>query len=187
MKKCTYCGQENHDEAGACSGCGTEFFVPKKNPEPKVVPEAQLLQRAGWAGRDMMALAVCTTLAMLTQWIGLKEVTALWLVVPLMTGVAAVGYWLLAVAARRGDPNAVAIVLVIILAQLTLIFIGAGVAAAIKHNAVQQWKTALLLLKGPKPNRERAFAAFKQGDKFRTEAGQEFARQYKASKGQSSP
>ena len=34
MKKCSYCGRENSDEAVHCRECGTEFVVPSVEAEP---------------------------------------------------------------------------------------------------------------------------------------------------------
>src|SRR5580765_5042077 len=34
MKKCTYCGRENQDDAFHCSGCGTNEFKPGPGAQP---------------------------------------------------------------------------------------------------------------------------------------------------------
>jgi uncharacterized RDD family membrane protein YckC len=45
MKKCTYCGRENSDDASHCSGCGTEF--KNLNPLP-IIPKQEKLTTAGF-------------------------------------------------------------------------------------------------------------------------------------------
>src|SRR5262245_59279262 len=40
MKKCTYCGRENQDEAAHCAECGTEEFVPVGASPPEAPNEA---------------------------------------------------------------------------------------------------------------------------------------------------
>jgi uncharacterized membrane protein YhaH (DUF805 family)/ribosomal protein L40E len=43
MKKCTYCGRENDDEATACRECGTEW----QRPVPPALPKSQRQMTAG--------------------------------------------------------------------------------------------------------------------------------------------
>jgi uncharacterized RDD family membrane protein YckC len=45
MKKCSYCGRENSDDAAHCSGCGTEF--KNLNPLP-IIPKQDKLTTAGF-------------------------------------------------------------------------------------------------------------------------------------------
>jgi uncharacterized RDD family membrane protein YckC len=45
MKKCSYCGRENSDDAAHCSGCGTEF--ENLNPLP-IIPKQDKLTKAGF-------------------------------------------------------------------------------------------------------------------------------------------
>src|SRR3974390_1062214 len=41
MKKCSYCGGENQDEALACSECGNEFHVvPEAETDPRLLDPA---------------------------------------------------------------------------------------------------------------------------------------------------
>ncbi len=42
MKKCAYCGRENHDDSVSCDGCGTDFPVPP--PEPPDISPGQNLK-----------------------------------------------------------------------------------------------------------------------------------------------
>jgi hypothetical protein len=46
------------------------------------------------------------------------------------------------------------------------------------RSAVRQWKNALLVLKEPNPDRKRAQQMLALGDKFRTQATQEFQRRF---------
>ena len=40
MKRCSYCGRENADDAFHCRECGTEFERPSEPPHPEATPSA---------------------------------------------------------------------------------------------------------------------------------------------------
>jgi hypothetical protein len=95
--------------------------------------DEQLLKRAGNAGRKLGLLGILATLGAFMIWAVLllgKGATAFMLPVALAVSSLAAGYWVLAVAARRGNPNSVGVVLVIMVLQLLIVFVTAGIAAA---------------------------------------------------------
>ena len=61
--------------------------------------------------------------------VGKGAAAFMWPLALAVTSLAA-GYWTLAVAARRGNPNSVAVVLVIMVIQLVIVFVTAGITAA---------------------------------------------------------
>src|SRR5581483_11167372 len=95
--------------------------------------DEQLLKRAGNAGRNLGVLGILATLGALMIWAVLllgKGATAFMLPVALAVTSLAAGYWVLAAAARRGNPNSVGVVLVIMVVQLLIVFVTAAIAAA---------------------------------------------------------
>jgi len=95
--------------------------------------DEQLLKRAGNAARNLRVLGILATLGALMAGaillVGKGATAYMWPVALAVTSLAA-GYWTLAVAARRGNPNSVAVVLVIMVIQLVIVFVSAGIAAA---------------------------------------------------------
>jgi len=92
-----------------------------------------LLKRAGNASRNLAVLGVLATLGALLLWTVLllsKGATVFMSPMALAMTALAAGYWILAVAARQGNPNAVGVVLVIMLIQLVVVFVTAGITAA---------------------------------------------------------
>jgi hypothetical protein len=68
MKKCSYCGRDNTDEAANCHECGTEFERPAEPPPPEPAPEPArpeyefaALSAAGQQ-QDWVTLVTCGTL-----------------------------------------------------------------------------------------------------------------------------
>jgi len=51
MKKCSYCGHENSDEAVHCRECGTELVVPSVKAEPARPRDWTWLEWLGYALR----------------------------------------------------------------------------------------------------------------------------------------
>jgi hypothetical protein len=95
--------------------------------------DEQLLKRAGNASRNLGVLGVLTTLGALLIWaVLLLGKGATLYMSPLAVAVTslAAGYWILSVAARRGNPNSIGVVLVIMVLQLLVVFVTAGIAAA---------------------------------------------------------
>jgi hypothetical protein len=95
--------------------------------------DEQLLKRAGNASRNLGVLGILATLGAILIWTVLllgKGATLFMSPVALAVTSLAVGYWILSVAARRGNPNSVGVVLVIMVLQLLVVFVTAGIAAA---------------------------------------------------------
>jgi heme/copper-type cytochrome/quinol oxidase subunit 4 len=95
-----------------------------------------LFQRAGHAGRNMIAIAILGTLAVLAigafVFIPTGQSPVPW---PFVAGFAAVvvcvaGLWILAVAANRGDPTSVAIVMGVMSVQVVIAVIGYSLSMA---------------------------------------------------------
>src|SRR5262249_43195405 len=110
--------------------------------------DEKLLKRAGNAGRNLFALASLATVAA----IGLGVLTFLVKEAPWVTGVMAAilaliaaGYWVLAVAARRGNPNAVGTVLVIAVVGFVLSLVSSGVASARKGTGFEPNGSGLVI------------------------------------------
>jgi hypothetical protein len=99
----------------------------------KNLSDEQLLARASHAGRNLCVLSVGTTLFAIALWVVpfLGKAPVLGMIFPALaiTCIAA-GYWVLTVAARRGDPASVGTVIVIMALQLTFVLIFAGIGAA---------------------------------------------------------
>jgi len=89
---------------------------PVTTPVANAIDE-KLLKRARHAGRNLSVLAILATFGAMA--------------------LIAAGYWVLAVAARRGNPNAVGVVIVAMVLQICLALISSGVAAARTNSAFQ--------------------------------------------------
>jgi len=95
--------------------------------------DEQLLKRASHAGRNLTVLTALASLGALALWalaMFINKAPFSMLLPAVALSLVAVGYWLLAVAAHRGNPQSVSIVLVLMLLQLVATFLLAGVAAA---------------------------------------------------------
>jgi hypothetical protein len=95
--------------------------------------DEQLLKRASQAGRNLAVLTILATLVALVLWALLflgKGMAPLLSPLAVAVTLLSAGYWSLAIAARRGNPTSVGIVLVIMVTQLLFVFVSAGVAAA---------------------------------------------------------
>lgn len=93
----------------------------------------QLFKRAGNAARNLGVLSVLATLAAMLIWAVLffgKGATVFMSPLALALTALAAGYWTLSVAARRGNPASVGVVLVVMVIQLFIVFVTAGLAAA---------------------------------------------------------
>jgi hypothetical protein len=67
MKKCTYCGRENEDNAVHCSECATEFVQPSPAPPPPESPPSprkyQILPLSPEDAKlDLATIVTCQTL-----------------------------------------------------------------------------------------------------------------------------
>lgn len=99
----------------------------------KNLTDEQLLNRASHAGRNLTVLASLATLASIAFW-----AIAFMAKIPMMAGIfpalaltlVAAGYCMLALAARRGSPTSVGIVIVIVALQITFVLTIAGISAA---------------------------------------------------------
>src|SRR4051794_38538573 len=95
--------------------------------------DEELLKRARHAGRNLSVLAVMATLgaiALIAAAILAKGIHGPMAVLATTISLIAGGYWVLATAARRGNPNSVGIVIVTLVLQICLALISSGVAAA---------------------------------------------------------
>jgi hypothetical protein len=95
--------------------------------------DEQLLKRATHAGRNLTVLTTLASLGTLAAWglaIFIKKAPFPMLLPALAMSLVAAGYWLLALAARRGNPRSVSVVLVLMLLQLVTALLLAGVDAA---------------------------------------------------------
>ncbi len=102
--------------------------------------DEKLLKRARNAGRNLSALAVLSTIAALVLIaVALFGEGDHGMMAVLATAVSLIvaGLWVLAVAARRGNSNAVGVVIVAIVLQLCLALISSGVIAARSNTAFQ--------------------------------------------------
>src|SRR5882672_5344459 len=99
-----------------------------------------LLKRARYAGRNLLVLATLATLgaiALIAAAFFAKGMNGVMAVLAATISVLAAGYWVLAVAARRGNPNAVGVVIVAMVLQICLALISSGVTAARTNSAFQ--------------------------------------------------
>jgi hypothetical protein len=95
--------------------------------------DQQLLKRAHYGGRNLFVLASLASvgaLVLICVAIFAKEIHGIMAVMAATITIIAAGYWLLAIAARRGNPNAVGIVIVAMVLQICLSLIASGVTAA---------------------------------------------------------
>jgi hypothetical protein len=102
--------------------------------------DEKLLKRARHAGRNLSVLAILATLgaiALIATALFAKGIHEVMAVLATTITLIAAGYWVLAVAARRGNPNAVGVVIVAMVLQICLALISAGLAAARTNSAFQ--------------------------------------------------
>src|SRR5690242_21084505 len=99
----------------------------------KNLSDDQLLARASHAGRNLCVLSVLATLVAIVLWVVpfMGKAPLLGMIFPALaiTSIAA-GYWVLAIAARRGNPASVGTVIVIMALQLTFVLIFVGIGSA---------------------------------------------------------
>lgn len=114
--------------------------LPPQGPTPDApitnAHDQELLDRARNAGRNLAVLATLATLAAVGLFavvLFAKDAPGIVAAMTLPLTLLAAGYWILAVAARRGNPNAVGVVIVAAVIQMCLVLILAGVNAA-RHN-----------------------------------------------------
>lgn len=113
------------------------------SPAPTLITTAEdqeLLKRARNAGRNLAVLATLATLlavGLLSAIIFSKDAPAVFAAMTLPLALLAAGYWVLAVAARRGNPNAVGVVIVAAAIQMCLVWILAAVNAARLNSPFQ--------------------------------------------------
>ena len=113
------------------------------SPAPTLITTAEdqeLLKRARNAGRNLAVLATLATLlavGLLSAIIFSKDAPAVFAAMTLPLALLAAGYWVLAVAARRGNPNAVGVVIVAAVIQMCLVWILAAVNAARQNSPFQ--------------------------------------------------
>ena len=108
-------------------------------PVPSAV-DKKLLKRARYAGRNLSVLAVMATfgaMALIAAAVFAKGIQGVTAVLATTISLIAAGYWVLAMAARRGNPNAVGVVIVTLVLQICLALISSGVAAARTNSAFQ--------------------------------------------------
>lgn len=103
--------------------------------------DEKLLKRAQHAGRNLSVLAILATLgaiALIAAALFAKGIHGVMAVLATTITLIAAGYWLLALAARRGNPNAVGVVIVAMVLQICLALISSGVTAARTNTGFQQ-------------------------------------------------
>ena len=102
--------------------------------------DQKLLKRARHAGRNLSVLAILATfgaMALIAASLFAKGMHGVMAVLATTITLIAAGYWVLAVAARRGNPNAVGVVIVAMVLQICLALISSGVAAARTNSTFQ--------------------------------------------------
>ena len=102
--------------------------------------DEKLLKRAGQAGRNLLVLASLATLGtmgLVAAAILAKGFHGITSVLAATITLIAAGYWMLAVAARRGNPHAVGVVIVAMVLQICLALVSSGVTAARTNSAFQ--------------------------------------------------
>jgi hypothetical protein len=95
--------------------------------------DEKLLKRANYAARNLFVLATLASvgaLALICVVIFVKGAPGIMAVMAASITTIGAGYWLLAVAARRGNPTAVGIVIVAMVLQICLALIASGISAA---------------------------------------------------------
>ena len=98
------------------------------------------MKRARYAGRNLSVLAILATfgaIALIVAALYAKGAHGVMAVLAATITLIAAGYWVLAVAARRGNPNAVGIVIVAMVLQICLALISSGLAAARTNSSFQ--------------------------------------------------
>jgi hypothetical protein len=110
--------------------------------------DEKLLKRARHAGRNLSVLAILATfgaMALIATALFAKGFHGVMAVLATTITLIAAGYWVLAVAARRGNPNAVGVVIVAMVLQICLALISSGVTAARTNSAFQPPVTGLFI------------------------------------------
>jgi len=110
--------------------------------------DERLLKRARHAGRNLSVLAMLATfggMALIAGVLYAKGMRGVMTVLASTITLIAAGYWVLAVAARRGNPNAVGVVIVAMVLQICLTMISSGVTAARTNSAFQPPVTGLFI------------------------------------------
>jgi hypothetical protein len=117
-----------------------ELFYGQKDWIMSNLTDEKLLKRAGHAGTNLFVLACLATLgALLMLALGITVVgkgndgpgpVLMMVSMGMAIGLVAISYWFLAVAARRGNPNAVGVVIIAMGVQIALTLIASGVGAA---------------------------------------------------------
>jgi hypothetical protein len=112
--------QRHYFQKGTLMGAGT-------------LTDEQLLKRANHAGRNLAVLRTLAILGAAGMWaVVFSAKAALPIMAPAASALTllAAGYWSLMIAALRGNPVSVGVVLVIMVIQLAVVLVGAGIAAA---------------------------------------------------------
>ena len=102
--------------------------------------DEKLLKRARHAGRNVSVLAILATfgaIALFAAALFAKGIHGVMAVLATAITLIAAGYWVLAVAARRGNPNAMGVVIVAMVLQICLALISSGVTATRTNSAFQ--------------------------------------------------
>jgi hypothetical protein len=111
---------------------------PALPPQVLNADDQKLLKRARNAGRNLSILAILASIGSVLLVAGaflIKEMPGVMILLAATISLVAAGYWVLAVAARRGNPNAVGVVLVVLIVQMCLGLITSGLAAAQTKSA----------------------------------------------------
>jgi len=107
--------------------------ITKKGKTMSNITDEKLLKRAKNAGRILLIIAVLTSIFALALFFvaflakGLMLITAS---TAIILAIISTGYWILMVAARRGNPTSVSIVIIVMLIQLTISLVLSGILAA---------------------------------------------------------
>jgi hypothetical protein len=107
---------------------------------PLTAEDEKLLKRARNAGRNLSILALLATFGAIALTAAAFLAKGAHGVMAILAGTIALiaaGYWVLAVAGRRGNPNSVGIVIVAMVLQICLAVIMSGVAAARTNTPFQ--------------------------------------------------
>lgn len=102
--------------------------------------DTKLLKRAQNAARNLRVLAILTTVGAMGFLAGAclgDGIRGFMAVGATIFSLVAAGYWVLAVAARRGNPTAVGVVMVAMVLSICLALIGSGLSAARAHSDVR--------------------------------------------------
>lgn len=102
--------------------------------------DEKLLKRARNAARNLFVLASLASLGaiiLISVAVFAKGLHEFMAILAVTISLIAVGYWLLAVAANRGNPNAVGIVIVAMVLQICLALIFSGITAAQTNTPFQ--------------------------------------------------